>query len=83
MTDRFNTLNYITLTPTNFRGTALDRTRVYYQPGSLLEAQAVAEVLELDQRNDVFQMFQDTSALDAWEDADVLLVLGNDLASAE
>lgn len=79
-TDQFKTLNYITATPTNLRGTALDRTRVHYQPGSLLEAQAVAEVLGLDPKNDVFQMFQDTSAIDQWDEPDVLVALGNDLA---
>ena len=80
VTDQFKTLNYITATPTNLRGTALDRTRVHYQPGSLLEAQAVAEVLGLDPKNDVFQMFQDTSAIDQWDEPDVLVALGTDLA---
>ena len=61
--------------------TALDRTRVHYQPGSLLEAQAVAEVLGLDPKNDVFQMFQDTSAIDQWDEPDVLVALGTDLAA--
>lgn len=82
VTDQFKTLNYITATPTNLRGTALDRTRVHYQPGSLLEAQAVAEVLGLDPKNDVFQMFQDTAAIDQWDEPDVLVALGTDLADS-
>ncbi|GEM_PF-335134 len=82
MTDQLKTLNYITATPTNMRGTALDRTRIYYQPGSLLEAQVVAELLALDGKNDVFQMFQDTAAIEQWDEPDVLVALGNDLADA-
>jgi len=82
MTDQLKTLNYITATPTNMRGTALERTRIHYMPGSLLEAQVIAEILGLDGKNDVFQMFQDTSAIDQWDEPDVLVALGNDLADA-
>jgi hypothetical protein len=81
LTDQLKTLNYITATPTNMRGTPLPKTRVHYQPGSLLEAQAVAEVLGLDPKNDVFQMFQDTSAIDQWDDPEVFIALGDDLAA--
>ena len=81
VTDELKTLSYITATPTNLLGSALERTRVHYQPGNLLEAQAVATVLGLDPKNDVFQMFQDTSAIDQWDEPDVLVALGNDLAS--
>ncbi|WP_419933156.1 LytR C-terminal domain-containing protein [Candidatus Poriferisodalis sp.] len=80
LTDRFKTLSYITKTPTNYVGTPLDRTRVYYQPGSLLEARAIAGVLELDADNDVFPMLADTSAVQGFETPDVLLALGTDLA---
>ncbi|MDG2113184.1 MAG: LytR C-terminal domain-containing protein [Actinomycetota bacterium] len=78
--DRFKTLGYIVATPTNLRGTAQPTTKVYYVPGSLLEAQAIAEVLDLDPKNDVFQMFQDTTAIDQWDEPDVLVALGEDLA---
>lgn len=80
VSDQFKTLNYIVATPTNMRGTALATTRVHYQPGSLLEAQAIATVLGLDPKNDVFQMFQDTAAIEQWDDPDVLIALGEDLA---
>ena len=80
VTDRLNVLGFVTLTPANLRGTPLDRSRVYYVPGSLLEAQNIAEVLELDRQNDVFQMFEDTSAVDGFEMPDVLISIGEDLA---
>lgn len=80
LTDRFKTLSYITNTPTNYVGTPLDRTRIYYQPGSLLEARAIAGVLELDADNDVFPMLADTSAVQGFETPDVLVALGTDLA---
>ncbi len=82
-TDQLKTLNYITATPTNLRGTALERTRVYYEPGNLLEAQALASVLGLDPKSDVFQMFADKSALDQWDEPDVLVVVGTDLAETD
>ena len=80
LTDRFKTLSYITKTPTNYVGTPIDRTRIYYQPGSLLEARAIAGVLELDADNDVFPMLADTSAVQGFETPDVLVALGTDLA---
>ena len=80
LTDRFKTLSYITKTPTNYVGTPIDRMRVYYQPGSLLEARAIAGVLELDADNDVFPMLADTSAVQGYETPDVLIALGSDLA---
>jgi len=46
----------------------------------LLEAQTIAELLKLDSQNDVFRMFTDTQALDPYEEADVLVVVGLDLA---
>ncbi len=80
LTDRFKTLSYITKAPTNYLGTPLDQTRIYYQPGSLLEARAIAGVLELDADNDVFTMLADTSAVQGFETPDVLVALGSDLA---
>lgn len=80
LTDRFKTLSYITKTPTNYVGTPIDRTRIYYQAGSLLEARAIAGVLELDADNDVFPMLADTSAVQGFETPDVLVALGTDLA---
>ncbi|WP_420445983.1 LytR C-terminal domain-containing protein [Candidatus Poriferisodalis sp.] len=80
LTDRFKTLSYITNSPTNYVGTPLDLTRIYYQPGSLLEARAIAGVLELDADNDVFPMLADTSAVSDFETPDVLVALGTDLA---
>ncbi|WP_420622553.1 LytR C-terminal domain-containing protein [Candidatus Poriferisodalis sp.] len=80
LTDRFKTLSYITNTPTNYVGTPLDRTRIYYQPGSLLEARAIAGVLELDADNDVFPMLADPSAVQDFKTPDVLVALGTDLA---
>lgn len=81
ITDRLKGLGFITLTPTDLRGTPLDRTRVHYQPGSLLEAQNIAEVLGLDRQNDVFKMFEDLSAISAYEMPEVFLAVGTDLAS--
>ena len=80
LTDRFKTLSYITNSPTNYVGTPIGRTRIYYQPGSLLEARAIAGVLELDADNDVFPMLADTSAVSDFETPDVLVALGTDLA---
>lgn len=79
-TDRFKAANYITKKPTNYDGTPLDRTRVYHQPGSLLEARVIAGVLNLDADNDVFPMLQDTSAVQDFETPDVLIALGTDIA---
>ncbi len=80
ITDRLKVLGFVTLTPTNLRGTPLDRSRVHYMPGSLLEAQNIAEVLELDRQNDVFAIFDDTSAIGDYEMPDVLVSVGTDLA---
>ena len=80
LTDRFKTLSYITKTPTNYSGTPLDSTVIYYKPGSLLEGRAIAGVLGLDADEDVRQMPADTSAVDGFESPDVLVALGNDLA---
>ncbi len=80
VTDRLKVLGFVTLTPTDLRGTPLDRSKVHYMPGSLLEAQNIAGVLELDRQNDVFQMFEDTSAVSVYEMPDVLVAIGTDLA---
>ena len=80
LTDRFKTLSYITNTPTNYAGTPLDSTIIYYKPGALLEARAIAGVLELDPDDDVRQMPADTSAVQDFESPDVLVALGTDIA---
>ena len=80
LTDRFKTLSYITNTPTNYAGTPLDSTIIYYKPGALLEARAIAGVLELDPDDDVRQMPADTSAIQDFESPDVLVALGTDIA---
>ena len=80
LTDRFKTLSYITNTPTNYSGTPLDTTVIYYKPGSLLEGRAIAGVLELDADEDVRQMPADMSAVQGFESPDVLVALGTDLA---
>ena len=80
LTDRFKTLSYITKSPTNYLGTPLERTRIYYQPGSLLEARAIAGVLQLDADNDVFTMLADTAAVQSFDAPHVLVTLGTDLA---
>lgn len=80
LTDRLKALNYVTGTPTNMSGTPLDTTRVFYQSGSLLEAQQVAEVLSLDRDEDVAKIFTDTSSISNFETPDVLVALGLDLA---
>ena len=80
LTDRFKTLSYITNTPTNYAGTPLDSTIIYYKPGALLEARAIAGVLELDADDDVRQMPADTSAIQDFESPDVLVALGTDIA---
>ncbi|MFT5530874.1 MAG: hypothetical protein ACI91O_000887 [Candidatus Poriferisodalaceae bacterium] len=79
-TEDLSTRNYITLTAANILGTALPRTKVYHEPGWLLEAQAVAQVLGLDPQTDVFRIFNDTSAVEPYEDPNVLVVLGLDMA---
>ncbi len=80
LTDRLKALNYVTGAPTNMSGTPLDTTRVFYQSGSLLEAQQVAEVLGLDRDEDVAKIFTDTSSISSYETPDVLVALGLDLA---
>lgn len=80
LTDRLKALNYVTGSPTNMSGVPLDTTRVFYQSGSLLEAQRVAEVLELDRDEDVAKIFTDTSSISNFETPDVLVALGLDLA---
>ena len=65
------------------KGTALDRTRVYYQPGSSIEAGDIASLLGLDPDNDTYKMPTDLSAFPDVEDPHVLIALGIDTASAE
>ena len=84
-TDILKTKGFVTQTPINMKGTPLDRTRVHYKPGNIIEAGNIAELLGLDAKNDVYKMPQDVAALgDKFEkDVDVLVALGIDKASAE
>ena len=84
-TDILKTNGFVTGTPINMKGTPLDRTRVHYKPGNIIEAGNIAELLGLDAKNDVYKMPQDVAALgDKFEkDVDVLVALGIDKASAE
>jgi hypothetical protein len=70
-------------TPINMKGTALDRTRVHHQPGSIIEAQNIALLLGLDDQNDVYKMPTDLSAYDGYDEPHVLIALGIDKASAD
>ena len=85
ITDILKTKGFITQSPINMKGTPLDRTRVHYKPGNIIEAGNIAELLGLDAKNDVYKMPQDAAALgDKFEkDVDVLVALGIDKASAE
>jgi|TARA_B110000438_G_scaffold61921_1_gene62254 hypothetical protein len=80
MNDQFKTLGYITKTPTNLLGAALDRTRISYVAGNMLEAQKIAEELGLDPKNDVFRMPADTAAFATYAEPDVMISLGIDKA---
>jgi hypothetical protein len=80
MNDQFKTLGYITKTPTNLLGAALDRTRVSYIAGNMLEAQKIASELGLDPKNDVFRMPADTAAFATYAEPDVMISLGIDKA---
>ena len=84
-TDILKTKGFVTQTPINMKGPPLDRTRVHYKPGNIIEAGNIAELLGLDAKNDVYKMPQDVAALgDKFEkDVDVLVALGIDKASAE
>ena len=84
-TDILKTKGFVTGTPINMKGTPLDRTRVHYKPGNIIEAGNIAELLGLDAKNDVYKMPQDVAALgDKFDkDVDVLVALGIDKASAE
>jgi hypothetical protein len=80
MNDQFKTLGYITKTPTNLLGAALDRTRVSYIAGNMLEAQKIASELGLDPKNDVFRMPADTAAFATYAEPDDMISLGIDKA---
>ena len=82
-TDTLKTKGFITKNPINMKGTALDRTRVYYQAGSIIEAGDIASLLGLDPDNDTFKMPTDLSAFPDVEDPHILIALGIDTASAE
>jgi hypothetical protein len=82
-TDFLKTKGFIIKTPINMKGTALDRTRVHHQPGSIIEAQNIALLLGLDDQNDVYKMPTDLSAYDGYDEPHVLIALGIDKASAD
>ena len=84
-TDVLKTKGFITGTPINMKGTPLDRTRVHYKPGNIIEAGNIAELLGLDAKNDVYKMPQDVTIFgDKFDkDVDILVALGIDKASAE
>ena len=81
-TDFLKTKGFLIKTPINMKGTPLDRTRVHYQPGSILEAQNIALLLGLDGQNDVYKMPTDLSAYDGYLEPHVLIALGIDKATA-
>ena len=81
--DFLKTKGFLIKTPINMKGTALDRTRVHHQPGSIIEAQNIALLLGLDDQNDVYKMPTDLSAYDGIDEPDVLIALGIDKASAD
>lgn len=81
--DFLKTKGFLMKTPINMKGTALDRTRVHHQPGSIIEAQNIALLLGLDDQNDVYKMPTDLSAYDGIDEPDVLIALGIDKASAD
>ena len=82
-TDILKTKGFITKSPINMQGTPLDRTRVHYKPGNIIEAGNIAILLGLDDKNDVYKMPQDLSAYGDVEDPHILVALGIDKASAE
>ena len=82
ITDILKTKGFVTLSPINTKITALDRTRIYYQPGSHIEAGNVALLLELDDTNDVYRMPSDLSAYTDVGEPHILIALGIDRASA-
>ena len=84
-TDILKTKGFVTQTPINMDGTPLDRTRVHYKPGNIIEAGNIAELLGLDAKNDVYKMPQDVAAFGGQyeKEVDVLVALGIDKASAE
>jgi len=82
-TDILKTKGFLTKSPINMAGTPLDRTRVYYRAGSIIEAGTVALLLGLDSTNDVYKMPSDLSAFKDQEDPDILIALGIDKAQSD
>ncbi len=73
---------YNVLTATNYTAGALARTKVHHRQGFFLEAREVATALGLDPDNDVFIMpAAPDASIQQWEDPDVLVLVGSDLAS--
>ena len=82
-TDFLKTKTFMTENPINQKRTPLDRTRIYYEPGSIIEAGNIAILLELDEKNDVYKMPTDKSAWPGIAEPHVVVALGIDKASAE
>ncbi len=73
---------YNVLTATNYTAGALARSKVHHRQGFFLEAREVASALGLDPDNDVFIMpAAPEASIQQWEDPDVLVLVGSDLAS--
>jgi len=79
---QLQTLGYAVGTPTNYTGDdVLERSRIHYKLGFLLEAQNLATTLGLDPSADVLDMPAELPIEKADEDPDLLLLLGTDLAT--
>jgi uncharacterized iron-regulated membrane protein len=74
---------YTTLTPTNWTSGVLNVSKVHHIDGYLLEAQAVAKALGLDEVADVFAMPANVAnEIGEFEDPQVLILVGVDLAGS-
>lgn len=81
-TDVLKEQAYISLNATNYTAGVLATTKVHHKDGYLLEAQAIARLLNLDPDADVFSMPPNVDAsIGDFLDPDVLVLLGSDLAS--
>jgi hypothetical protein len=79
---QLQTLGYAVGSPTNYTGDdVLERSRIHYKLGFLLEAQNLATTLGLDPSADVLDMPAELPIEKADEDPDLLLLLGTDLAT--
>ncbi len=82
ISDQLKAKGYNVLTATNYTAGALARTKIHHRQGYFLEAREVATALGLDPDNDVFIMpAAPEASIQQWEDPDVLVLVGSDLAS--